>query len=84
MLLSKVLTSAVYTAVAETIKKQRMDHRGKASIVKYGFPNKGYDYENLFNLLSNMRCTRHGRISSTPQSNEHALAKLRPLKVELQ
>ena len=41
------LTSAVKIAVTETIKKQRMDDCGKASIVIYGLPNKGNDYENL-------------------------------------
>ena len=70
------LKSVVKTAVAEAIKKQRMDDRGKASIVIYGFSDKGNDYEDVLNLLSNMRCnisvlslTRFGRISSTLQSN---------------
>ena len=68
-----------------------MDDRGKASIVKYDFSDKGNNYEDLLNLLSNMRCdisvlrlTRLGRISLTPQCKVQASAKLRPLKIELQ
>ena len=50
------LTSAVQTAEAENIKKQQIDDNYKESTIIYGYPATENDYEDLLNLLSNLRC----------------------------
>ena len=80
------LSETVKAAVFETIRNQRTEERGRASVAIYGLPKKGNDYDgvrNLFQALNEksniVSVARIGRGTSRKVSSN-----LRPLKVELQ
>ena len=80
------LSETVKAAVFETIRNQRTEERGRASVAIYGLPEKGNDYDGvrkLFQALNEksniVSVARIGRGTSRKVSSNP-----RPLKVEFQ
>ena len=90
---TKNLHETVKTAVAETICKQCIDERTNATMSVHGLAERGHDYDDLHDMLSQLRCKAkvvgcvrfsHAVKSSDENKQSDVSSKPRLLKVELQ
>ena len=90
---TKNLHKTVKTAVAETFRKQRIDERTNATVAIHGLAERGLDYDDLHDMLSQLGCkakdvgcVRFGRAVKLSDGNKQSNVSSKPrlLKVELQ
>lgn len=84
-----IASSLVKTVVSQTLKEQYKAVSVKSTLVVYGFPEEGADYDELLSMFDYMGCrcdiiqhTRLGRSMSNNQKNGRANIG-RPIRVEL-